>query len=581
MKKIYTLTFFLLLGLGTAQAGVQDACLNTEHWTITKGNPNWLKEFHEFSGGRSSPVYGFSQAIQLKRMSQILNNSEFEHDFAEYWVARILYELHLDPLAHQALKSVFQNTANPDLKKAAYSCLARIQTRAPDWKAPPTSVLTGLEFGSEDSDTLFLSVLGKENSWSKKLSPGHRGFVDGVNALGKKNYTDAIIGFQAYFKYLETHSNPLLSRYQDEAHLFLGRAYYAVAKFPESTLEFQKVKKTSNNQIEALMNLSWTYLLNEKYDDAVGITLQLRTGALRNTFSAEAVMVAAMGLNELCNYPDSIRMIEAFNKDYRPIHDYLVQHANTDDGYVSAVKALKTPGSFPTKLATEWIRSPEFLTRQKEINALLNEPKRLVEIETAGATEQNRLTAAFIDKTTQFLKDYRIAKLKLKPGQELGSTYSDRYIHLKKDLRKLSRFYVASKTWKKLARNYEKKIPGLKLELVAKVNQDLKAKNKKLLATLNRVKDNTDLIEVEIYNGASQDLVWKNAHPDFEKASEKMDDEKRTENGAHTWNWGRFLASNLENSEVWEDELGAVKADVTDQCGKKEKFLQLRLNTKR
>ncbi len=577
MKKIYTLTFFLLLRLGTAaQAGVQDACLNTEHWSVSKGNPNWLKEFHEFTGKRSSPIYGFSQAIQLKRMSQILNNSEFEHDFAEYWIARILFELNLDPLAHQALKSVFQSTSNPDLKKAAFGCLARIQARAPDYKAPPTTALVGLNFGEEDSDTLFMSVLGKENSLSKKLAPGHRGFVEGFNALNKKNYTDAILGFQAYFKYLETHTNPILSRYQDDAHLFLGRAYYAVAKFNESAAEFQKVKKTSNVQIEALMNLSWTYLLNEKYDDAVGITLQLRTGNLRNAFSAEAVMVAAMGLNELCNYPESIRLIEAFNKDYRPIHDYLTAHAN-DDGYVAAVKALKAPGTYPTKLATEWIRSPEFLTRQKEINALLGEPKRLTEIEGTAVSEQNRLTQAFVAKTAAFLQEYRVAKLKLKPGQDLPGQFPTRYLQLKKDLRKLSHFYRASKTWKTLARNYEKKIPGLKLELVAKVNQDLKAKNKKLLATLNRVKDNTDLIEVEIYNGASQDLVWKNAHPDFEKVSQTLDEEKRAENGAHTWNWGRFLASNLENSEVWEDELGAVKADVTDQCGKKEKFLQLRL----
>ncbi|MBC7397257.1 MAG: hypothetical protein H7333_07415 [Bdellovibrionales bacterium] len=576
MKNIYKLTFFFLLSLGTAQAGVQDACLNTEHWTITKGNPNWLKEFHEFSGGRSTPIYGFSQAIQLKRMSQILTNAEFEHDFAEYWIARILFELHLDPLAHQALKSVFQTTANPDLKKAAYGCLARIQSRVPDWKAPPVSALSGLNFAEEDSDTLFMSLLGKESSWTKKLSSGHRGFLEGVNALTQKKYTDAIMGFKSYFKYLETHNNALLTRYQDEAHLFLGRAYYSVAKFPEASLEFQKVKKTSNVQIEALMNLSWTYLLSEKHDDAVGITLQLRTGNLKNTFSAEAVMVAAMGLNELCNYPDSIRMIEAFNKDYRPVHDWLTKHPN-EDGYVSAVKALKNPGIYPVKLATEWIRSPEFLTRQQEINALLNEPKHLSEVEATATAEQARLSNAFVQKTAQFLKDYRVAKLQLKPGQDLPKEFPTRYLLLKKELRKLSHFYRASKTWRVLARNYEKKIPGLKLELVAKVNTDLKAKNKKLLATLDRVKDNTDLIEVEIFNGASQDLVWKSAHPDFEKVSQSLDEEKRAESGAHTWNWGRFLASNLENAEVWEDELGAVKADVTDQCGKKDRFLQLKL----
>jgi hypothetical protein len=580
MKTLTALALLLLTGSfasATAQAGVTDACLSTEHWTLAKGNPNWLREYHEFTSNRSSAIYGFSQAIQLKRMSQILNNSDFEHDFSEYWVARILFELKLDPLAHQALNSVYENSENADLKKAAFSCMARIQIRSPDWKAPNMAASAPLPFTEEDSDVLFLTLLGHENGLTKKLTQGHRGFIEGYTALGKKDYTGAIIGFQSYFHYLETHVNPLLTRYLDEGHLLLGRAYYSVAKFPEAAAEFQKVKKTSNEQIEAMSNLAWSYLLHEKYDDAVGISLQLRAGALKNTFAPEPTMVSAMALNELCSYPDSIRMIQAFNKDYEPSFQWLSKNQSRDDGYVMTVKALKGQAGSPVKLTTEWIRSPEFLTRQKEINTLLDEPKLVAAIESTAQIEQKKLTDAFLARAAQFIKDYRVAQLKLKPGEDTSKEFQDRYVVLKKDLRKLGRFYKASRTWKSLARAYERKIPVLKTELVARVNKDWKSKNKKLLTLLNKVKDNTDLIEVEIYNGASQDLVWKSAHSDYAEKEKSLEETKDAPDGAHTWNWGRFLASSIENTEVWEDELGALKADVTDQCGKKEKYLKLRI----
>ena len=572
------LTWIVLLSLGwnTAQAGVKDACLPSEHWTLeSEKNPKWLKEFHDFVSHQSTPVYAWTRAIQLKRISQVLTNSDTEHDFSEYWMGRILYDLKLDPLAHQALQSVFENSENPDLKKAAYRCLAQIQTRTPDWEAPSLAEASLLPWTEDDSDALVAPLLGSKSALTQKLAPPHRALVEGISSLNDKNYAEAIIDFAAYFKYLETHSNAVLDRYQDQAHLLYGRAFYAVAKFNEAATQFQLVKKTSNEQIEALSNLSWSYLMNEKYDDAVGVSLQLRAGLLKNTFAPEPMMVAAMALNEVCNYPDSIRMVQSFVHDYQPSYEWLSTQGSSNQGYALILQALKGKSVAPAKLATEWIRSPEFLTRQKEINALIDQPKKFVEFESNAQIEQTNLTKSFLEHATQFTQDLKIAKLKLKPGEELPTEFADRYYSVKKEMRTLSHFYRSSKAWKILAKNYENRIPSLRTKLVNRINQDLMSKNKKLLSLLNKVRDNSDLIEVEIYNAASQDLIWKNAHPNFEKMSQSLEEQKAAPDAAHTWNWGRFLASNIDQSEVWEDELGALKADVSDQCGQKEKFLKL------
>ncbi|NDG85479.1 MAG: hypothetical protein EBX52_10660, partial [Proteobacteria bacterium] len=74
--------------------------------------------------------------------------------------------------------------------------------------------------------------------------------------------------------------------------------------------------------------------------------------------------------------------------------------------------------------------------------------------------------------------------------------------------------------------------------------------------------------EVEILNGASRDLVWKSVHPDFKEENLPKKSESPSRNPAGTWTWGRLRHSELEHAELWEDELGALKADVRSVCEK-------------
>ena len=579
-----------LLAGASAQAAdysVTQACQRSEVWSLTQKEnaadaaaPNWLKQFQSSVTGAASPIYAFSQAVQLKKLSAILNHADFEHDFSEYWVGRILYTLKLDPLSHQVFESIYQHSENAQIKKAAFLCMAEIQKRSPDWNTPSDLRWVKLPFDQNDAESVFLSSLNSSSNPPAILADGYRDFIIGKNATLDRHYPEAIEHLQKYLTFTTTHSSEFLNRYQDDAHLFLGRSLYALGKFTESSAEFQKVKKTSNQQIDALNDVVWPYLLSNHYDEAIGISMQLRTGALKHTFSPEPMMVAAMALNELCLYQDSIRMVEAFVHDYGPSYNWLSSHQAHTDLYGEVLKALKKQTDVPVKITTEWMKSPAFLSRQMELNQLIEHPKKLVDIQKNGINEQTRLTQAFIDHVQSFSKAIKIAKLKLKPGEELAPTFGTEFISLKRELRNLSRFYKASKIWKNLAKNFEKKIPQFRSALVSKINHDLAERNKQLLVSLNKVRDNTDLIEVEIYNGASQDMIWKNAHPDYDKVSATLEDQKEKADAARVWNWGHFVTSDIENAEVWEDEMGALKADISDQCSKQERYSQLKL-TKR
>jgi hypothetical protein len=578
---IVTLSSFASL---TASAGlstsltVTKACQSGEIWGGTEKLPKWLGKYQDFVDSKSSPLYSFSEAVHLKRLSDLMTKSDFEHDFSEFWVGRILFQMKLDPIAHTVFQSILDNSPTTAIKKAAFGCMAEIQKRSPEWNMPTTGI-ANLPLDASDADAIFLLALKTKTVYQKLLPANHEAFVTGFQGIQNKKYSEAAEALGRFVNSPTAHTDTFLSKYMDEAQLLLGHALYSVARFKEATEHFQKVSKTSNLQIDALNDLSWSYFLSGQSDEAIGISLQLRSGALRHTFSPEPTMVAAMALNELCSYPDSIRMIKAFVSEYAKSYEYLSTHTKDEALYTQLLKVLKSKTDVPTKVATEWMRDPTFLSSQEEINHLLGQPQKLVSLQKNGANEQDVLTAKFIERAQNFVKSVRTAKLKLKPGEELAESYGDQLIQLKRDLRGLTHFYKASKIWRNLAKNYEKKLPSYREKLVAKINHALLKRDAQMLSLLNKVHENTDLIEVEIYDGASQDLIWKNAHPDYEKMTEKWNGKTEDEEtaSAKVWNWGRFLASDIENAEIWEDELGALKADTTNQCGKKEKYLQVKV----
>ncbi len=603
-KFITTLLLTLAAQSATAASSdfhVSQACMTDESWTVNSSEhkvrmEKWLGRFQAFTHRTASPLFSFSQAILLKRLSSLMQQSDFERGFSEYWVGRIFFELNMDALAHQAFHSIYENSEISEVKKAAFVCMAQIEKRSPDWKLPAEN-WSNLPFSPQDSNSdaeaLFLALLGNHHSEAllKSLPGEYQAFLRGFEATHQRKYSDAIAEYTSFLSFLNLHPAHFLNRYVDDAHLFLGRSLYSVARFKEASEQFQKVRKTSNLQIEALNNLAWAYLLDQRYDDAIGISMQLRTGALKNTFSPEPLMVSAMALNELCLYPDSIRVMKTFVQDYASSFNWLENHQNADNWYAEALKRLKpqAPGApkeavtetaVPIKVLGEWVKTPSFLTRQLEINQLIEETHKIASLQHRGANEQDQLTKAFLDNAGTFVKDVKIAKLKLKTGEALSAEWSDKYVVLKKQLTGLTRFYQASKVWKNIAKNYEKKLPTYRQELVRKINVDLQKKNQHLLSELRKVRENTDLIEIEIYNGASQDLIWKNAHPDFASLSEKMKDDKKQAKPSEVWNWGRFLASDIENAEVWEDELGALKADISDQCNQKDRYMKIKMQLK-
>ncbi len=75
-------------------------------------------------------------------------------------------------------------------------------------------------------------------------------------------------------------------------------------------------------------------------------------------------------------------------------------------------------------------------------------------------------------------------------------------------------------------------------------------------------------------------MIWKNAHPTFEGWIErhgKQLQSQTTATGQTTYHWGKVSlnADAPAADEIWEDEIDALHADISNNCKGKRAFLKL------
>ena len=103
---------------------------------------------------------------------------------------------------------------------------------------------------------------------------------------------------------------------------------------------------------------------------------------------------------------------------------------------------------------------------------------------------------------------------------------------------------------------------------MSEINMDLNDRTKRMVSNLATVSQNIQLVEAEVYNSLSERMIAdqgpqakRGLASDSAKKAPKRDD-------GPTWDWGKFsmTASEDDEAEFWEDELGFLKANVIDQC---------------
>ena len=193
------------------------------------------------------------------------------------------------------------------------------------------------------------------------------------------------------------------------------------------------------------------------------------------------------------------------------------------DLHTAATGYLKKKFRVPDRIASEWLRSPVFVSGQDELNLLVDE-------KLAAVNLSRRINRAFANKRDprwQGVQREIIAQLENARG---------RYYRRESDLKHA-------------------------------INSDLNARTKAMVDQLNDVSSNMQLVEAEIYSNMSEKMISDYHHPNAPGGrSPAGHGDTSAKNSAPVWDWGRFAADSDDQSEVWEDEVGFLKTEVKSRC---------------
>jgi hypothetical protein len=575
------------------------ACTDGERWrygaTIYSEGRD---EMGRLLAKQASPVWGFVQALGLRRQAP---NVEARY-FAEYFISRSLLDASLTHIAWNGFASIAARPVSEEtlgVQLAALACLTELHRRFPTLPLPervtermpeylaaanaPREKNATWEYAAQHlrvllSDGKATGSIDQAFGWLKG-SGMLETFYRGVEAARTQRHKQTVQHLER-FTAVPQHAGHV-ERLRDQAHLLLARAYYSQQQFERAAEQFKLIRKSSNELARGLNDLAWAFLMDERYAEAIGTAINLQQGSLRHTFTPEAPMVMAMALNELCQYPESLRAVNTFRRYYEKPYKWLGaqlygKDPNRPDLYSQAVQFLKKDPAIPAKVGSEWVRSPLFIAHQDEINLLFTEKENTARLSRAGSTGQRQLAAEIAALSAELKTRIRATRATMKPGQDLPRSLQSELGKLRVRLNHYQRFRQGAPVWRVILARFEKTVNPRRATLVRAINADLRERAEDMFTRIEEVAENNQLIEVEIYNGASQDIIWQNAHPDYKELAQKMREDHESRAAAKSWDWGRKLASEADGDEIWEDELGSFKADLFNNCSSKDKFLALK-----
>lgn len=526
----------------------EGACTSEEIWNLTE---KYDDEFYSrFNSNLTNPKWSAPVIAESSRLMTSKSNLVEAKFLGKYWLARHFYSNKLYHIAHSLFLSVIDDAAKqkPAPVGVAWSSVQCILEMS---KQYPTLTLPG-DFSPEYMQSAYKSAPKnlKHIYWDAALklsqlsindladqkflnqllnmakdSPSHTSLIRANAALMKEDFEPATKAFEEFLALPK--EAQLLSNEKDMVRLLLGRAYYTMKQYPEAIKHFQEISKTSNLLIQALTDSSWSYLMTKNYADAMGTSLTLQSPALKNAYSPESLMVLGIAYFELCRYPESLQALRAFKRRYNPAYKYLrtwweKAPEKRTSPYTLLIQFLKDQNTYPTRIGTELLRSPVFQSKQSELNLI----KRF-----------SRMRPTLMRVTIPQSK-------------------------------------VAQVNFRSVIQAFNKTVKYREKRILEVINQDLELRLKYLLWHLNQAGDNGEFLEAEILRKAGDDIVWQNLNPEYKDYLTKLkaEDSKQRK----FWNWGETSILSDENSELWEDELGNIRAEVTNICKAKDDVTEIK-----
>lgn len=345
--------------------------------------------------------------------------------------------------------------------------------------------------------------------------------------------------------------------------LTLARIQFQKSDYKAAFQSYLKVDKSNPLWLQAMVESAWTQILGEDYEGAAGNMFSLHTDFFKNAFSPESYVVRTVGYLNLCQYGDGAQVLNEMTKKYAPWKKKLDEYQSknsTNMNYYDTVKAwiknsdMKEVDGLPRSFIVELARHPAYLSVQKQINNYEDEVVKFNKV----ALTLIKMERDLIAKQNAANKDLMEAKKSLK-----GDAPSEAVVaRIQKSEQKLLSYRIQTHIAKKARVSIKNlrtvglaRIDKEKSVLRAQASQALQVRFKDMAANLNRVLDQNEVLQYELYSGAGEHIRYQMAGGDInekERPELKVQKEK-------SLNW-KF------KGEIWEDEVGHYRSSLKNVC---------------
>jgi hypothetical protein len=361
---------------------------------------------------------------------------------------------------------------------------------------------------------------------------------------------DAVISLETLLKVTDGDKK---SQLRAVGALTMARIQFQKSMYKEAFQSYLKVDKSSPLWLQAMVESAWTQILSEDFEGAAGNMFSLHTDFFKNAFAPESFTVRTVGYLNLCQYGDGVQVLNEMREKYAPwkkkLSEYQAAH-KTPVSYYDTVKNwarnsdLKEVDGLPRSFIVELARHPGFTSVQKQINNYEDEITRF-----------NKISMTLITIEKELLAKQTEANKQLVSAKKSSSSVQDAE---KKLLSYRIQYHIANKartSIKNLRTNGIARIEKEKDELRVQAGKALESNYKNMVAGLNRVLDQNDVLQYELYSGAGEHIRYQMAGGDVnqkERPELKVEKEK-------SLNW-KF------KGEIWEDEVGHYRSSLKNVC---------------
>ncbi len=345
------------------------------------------------------------------------------------------------------------------------------------------------------------------------------------------------------------------SQIRNVGAMTLARMQFQKSDYKAAFQSYLKVDKSNPLWLQAMVESAWTQILGEDYEGAAGNMFSLHTDFFKNAFSPESYVVRTVGYLNLCQYGDGVQVLNEMNKKYAPWKKKLEDYQKTNKAptnYYDTVKNwvrnsdLKEVDGLPRSFIVELARHPSFMNLQKQINKYEDEINRFNTISLTLVKKERELIAKQNDATKQLDDAKKGARAdSIQNAEKKLMSYRIQYHIAKK-----ARVSIKNLRTVGLAR-----IEKEKTALRTQASKALQTRFNEMLAGLDKVLDQNEVLKYELYSGAGEHIRYQMAGGDVndkERPELKVQDEK-------SLNW-KF------KGEIWEDEVGHYRSSLKNVC---------------